>query len=112
VTLAQEERIKAREAELERMRSRARFGGQSGREQRSREVAAERSQRRCREFEARAASVDPMRDPELADPRAVLSREELAAVNEQAMRVADEIEGCRGRRSRGCSPRRLRMDVT
>jgi hypothetical protein len=93
VTLAQEERIKAREAELERMRSRARFGGQSGREQRSREVAAERSQRRCREFEARAASVDPMRDPELADPRAVLSREELAAVNEQAMRVADEIDG-------------------
>ena len=93
VTLEQEERIKAREAELERINARAELGRQASRERRSRAVAKERSRQRRASFQERAASVDPMADPELNDPRETLSRDELAAVNEQAMRLADEIDG-------------------
>ena len=93
VTLEQEERIKAREAELERMSARAAMSRQSGRERRTRAVAGERSKQRRSEFEERAASVDPMADPELEDPRVELTREQLATVNEEAMRLADEVDG-------------------
>jgi len=93
VTLEQEERIKSREAELERISARAAMSRQSGRERRTRAVAGERSKQRRSEFEERAASVDPMADPELEDPRAELTQEQLATVNEEAMRLADEVDG-------------------
>jgi ssDNA-binding replication factor A large subunit len=93
VTLEQEERIRAREAELERISAQAELGTQEGREQRTREVAAQGSKQRRREFQKRAASVDPMADPERGDPRAELTQEQLAAVNTQSMRLASKLDG-------------------
>ncbi|ELZ32042.1 OB-fold nucleic acid binding domain protein, partial [Halogeometricum pallidum JCM 14848] len=86
-TLEQEERIRAREAELERISAKAELGTQDGREKRTREVAAKRSAERRREFQKRAASVDQWADPGRDDPRAELSQEQLAAVNTQSMRL-------------------------
>jgi ssDNA-binding replication factor A large subunit len=93
VTLEQEERIRAREAELERISAQAELGTQDGREQRTREVAAQGSTQRRREFQKRAASVDPMAGPERDDPRAELTQEQLAAVNTQSMRLAKKLDG-------------------
>ncbi len=93
VTLEQEERIKAREEELERISSQAELGTQEGREKRTREIAARLSVERCVTFQKRAASVDPMADPDRVDPRAELTREQLAAVNKQSMRLADQLDG-------------------
>jgi len=103
VTLAQEERIRAREAELDRMNARAEFGSQAGRERRTREVAADGSRRRRARFKQRAASVNPWAAPERADPRAELSQEQLAAVNRHARRLAEELAGW----SRAAIARRL-----
>jgi hypothetical protein len=63
-TLEQEERIRGREEELERISARATFGTQAGREERSRAVAATRSVERRTAFQKRAASVDVWADPE------------------------------------------------
>jgi ssDNA-binding replication factor A large subunit len=93
VTLEQEERIRARDAELARISAQAELGTQDGREQRTRAVVAERSKQRRQEFQKRAASVDPMADPERDDPRAELSQEQLAAVNKQTMRLAEQLDG-------------------
>ncbi|WP_222914016.1 DNA-binding protein [Natrinema sp. SYSU A 869] len=93
VTLEQEERIRAREAELERISSQAELGTQEGREKRTREITARRSVERRMTFQKRAASVDPMADPDRVDPRAELTREQLAAVNKQSMRLADQLDG-------------------
>ncbi|GAA0682675.1 SOSS complex subunit B family protein [Natronoarchaeum mannanilyticum] len=93
VPLEQEERIRAREAELERISAQAEFGTQDGREQRTRAVVAEGSRKRRREFQKRAASVEPMADPERDDPRAELSQDELATVNAEADRLAEQLDG-------------------
>jgi ssDNA-binding replication factor A large subunit len=93
VTLEQEERIRARESELERISAQAELGTQDGREERTREMAAERSANRRREFQQRRASVDPMAAPDRDDPRALLTQTELAAVNEQAVRLAEKLAG-------------------
>lgn len=93
VTLEQGDRIKAREAELARISAQAELGRQAGRERRTRAVARERSKQRRMSFQERATSVDPMANPDLEDPRVELGRGELAAVNEQAMRLADETDG-------------------
>ncbi|ELZ28973.1 hypothetical protein C474_13764 [Halogeometricum pallidum JCM 14848] len=92
-TLEQEERIRAREAELECISAKAELGTQEGREKRTRDIAAKRSAERRREFQKRAASVDPGADPERDDPRAELSQEQLAAVNTQSMRLAEKLDG-------------------
>jgi ssDNA-binding replication factor A large subunit len=92
-TLEQEERIRAREAELERISAQAELGTQDGREKRTRDVAAKRSAERRAEFQKRAASVNPMADPERGDPRAELTQEQLAAVNKQSMRLAKKLDG-------------------
>ncbi|MDB9281313.1 DNA-binding protein [Halorubrum ezzemoulense] len=81
VTLEQEERIQAREAELERISAQAELGTQEGREQRTREVVSEQCGR------------DEPAPAERTDPREKLTQEELAAVNEQAMRISDEVQG-------------------
>ncbi|WP_117592544.1 DNA-binding protein [Haloprofundus halophilus] len=93
VTLEQEERIRAREAELERISARATFGTQEGREMRTRDVVAQQSAARRVEFQRRAASVNPVFDPDCPDPRVELSREQLAAVNTQAMRLSQKLNG-------------------
>ncbi|TSD08675.1 DNA-binding protein [Haloglomus irregulare] len=93
VTLEQEERIQAREAELERISAQAELGTQDGREQRTRDIAAKRSAERRVEFQKRAASVNPIADPERDDPRAELTQEQLAAVNKQSMRLAEKLDG-------------------
>ncbi|WP_226006629.1 DNA-binding protein [Natrinema salinisoli] len=92
-TLEQEERIRAREAELERIRAQAELGTQEGREKRTRDIAAKRSAERRAEFQKRAASVDPWADPERNDPRAELTQEQLAAVNKQSMRLSGKLDG-------------------
>jgi ssDNA-binding replication factor A large subunit len=81
VTLEQEERIQARESELERISAQAELGTQDGREQRTREVVSEQ----CGRDEPALA--------ERTDPREKLTQEELAEVNEQAMRISDEVKG-------------------
>jgi len=92
-TLEQEERIEAREAELEHISAQAELGTQDGREKRTRDIAAERSAEWRVEFQKRAASVNPMADPERGDPRAELTQEQLAAVNTQSMRLAKKLDG-------------------
>jgi hypothetical protein len=92
-TLEQEERIRAREAELERISARAEMGMQEGREKRTRDIAAKRSAERRVEFQKRAASVDPWADPDRDDPRAELTQEQLAVVNKQSMRLAEKLDG-------------------
>lgn len=92
-TLAQEERIHAREAELAYISAKARLGSQEGRAKRTRDVVSERSATRRDEFDRRAASVDPVFDPDVADPRERLSREELAVVNRESMRLAEKLPG-------------------
>ncbi|MDR5657804.1 DNA-binding protein [Halodesulfurarchaeum sp. HSR-GB] len=102
-TLEQEERIKAREAELERISAQAELGTQEGREKRTRDIAAKQSAKRRTEFQRRRASVDPMADPDRPDPRAELKQEQLAAVNKQSMRLAEKLDGW----SRAAISRRL-----
>ncbi|MCU4974025.1 DNA-binding protein [Halobacteria archaeon AArc-m2/3/4] len=92
-TLEQEERIRAREEELEMISARAAFGRQSGRERRSQRIAEEAVQERHREFQKRAASVDSTLNPDRQDPREQLSPAELGQVNEQAGRLAAETVG-------------------
>ncbi|RLM62815.1 SOSS complex subunit B family protein [Halorubrum sp. Atlit-26R] len=92
-TLEQEERIRAREAELDRISAKAELGTQDGREKRTRDVAAKRSAARRVKFQKRAASVDPQMDPERDDPRVELTQEQLAAVNTQSMRLAEKLDG-------------------
>ena len=81
VTLEQEERIQAREAELERISDQAELGTQEGREERTREVVSELCGR------------DEPKQVERTDPREKLTQDELAAVNTQAMRISDEVNG-------------------
>ncbi len=78
--LAQEERIRAREAELEHISAQAELGMQEGRAERTWEVVVE--QRR----ERRRANREP-------DPREKLSRDELGSVNQEAGRIAERIHG-------------------
>ncbi|ELY49677.1 hypothetical protein [Natronorubrum bangense] len=92
-TLEQEERIRAREAELERISARAEMGMQDGRENRTRDIVAKQSAERRVEFQKRAASVNPWADPDRDDPRAELTQEQLAAVNKQSMRLAEKLDG-------------------
>jgi len=103
VTLEQEERITAREAELDRISAKAELGTQDGRAKRARNWAAARSAKRREAFQKRAASVDALADPERPDPREELTQAELASVNEQTKRLAEKLEGW----SRAAISRRL-----
>jgi ssDNA-binding replication factor A large subunit len=80
-TLEQEERIQARDAELERISAQAELGTQDGREQRTRKVVSEQCGRDEPEAEAQM------------DPRENLAQSELAEVNKQAMRISERVEG-------------------
>jgi len=87
VTLAQEERIQAREAELEHISAQAILGPQDGRAARTRTVVAEtrREQRR------RRSSRPP--EGSRVDPRERLSQSALASVNRQADRLVAARDG-------------------
>ena len=103
LTLAAEERLEARAWEIERTRVRFDRAQDSDREARSRQVAGRVSVERRYEFGKRAASVDPWADPDGVDPREKLSRTELAAVNREASRMAEKLQGW----SRAAISRRL-----
>jgi len=92
-TLQAEEETAAREWEIEGTHRRMDDRQGSDREARTRRVAARGNEERQHEFGKRAASVDPTADPDRADPRTRLSREMLGAVNEEATRLADELDG-------------------
>ena len=90
VTLAQEERIRAREAELEHISAQAEFGTQDGRAKRTRTVVTEqvRQTSRATVKETERRDVDPT-----SDPRERLSQDELATVNQHAQRIAAKVDG-------------------
>ena len=92
-TLQAEEEMAAREWEIERTQRRMDDRQQSDRGARTRRVASDGSAERRYEFGKRAASVDPKVDPDRADPRERLSREMLGTVNEEATRLAGELDG-------------------
>lgn len=93
MTLADEERFRVREREIARTRMRIDDRPDSDREARSRAVASEGSAERRRDFQRRAAAVDKWRDPNTPDPRVIVSQDELATINQEADRMADEIQG-------------------
>jgi hypothetical protein len=80
-TLEQEERIEAREAELEHISAQAELSQQEGRAKRTREVVVKQCGR------------DEPEPVERTDPREKLTQDELAEVNKQAMRISDEVQG-------------------
>ena len=86
LTLAQEERIRAREAELERISAQAELGTQDGRAERTREIIAEQFCRRTR------AEPGSEQDGDSTDPRDDLSQDDLATVNREAHRIAQKVE--------------------
>ncbi|MES3160639.1 MAG: DNA-binding protein [Halorubrum sp.] len=88
--LAQEERIRAREAELERISARAELGTQDGRAKRTREVVTEQFRRMNRVTVAETERRDVEPTP---DPRERLSQDELATVNHHAQRIAEKVNG-------------------
>ncbi len=102
-TLEAQERLEAREWEVERTRTRADRDQESDREVQSRQAMGRESAGWRESFERRAGSVDPWLDPERPDPREELSQEELGAVNEQAMRLDGRLDGW----SRAAISRRL-----
>ncbi|ESP89726.1 single-stranded DNA-binding protein [Candidatus Halobonum tyrrellensis G22] len=91
-TLAQEERIQARNDELEHISTQAELTTQDGRPGRTRDVVTEQSKKQQEEFQKRRAAVDHWADPERDDPRELLSQEQLGEVNSEAMRMDEKIE--------------------
>jgi len=80
LTLEQEERIRAKEAELEHISAQAELTSQDGRARRTREVVVE-DRRELR------------RERRRSDPRERLSQGELASVNREADRIAKRFDG-------------------
>ena len=93
LTLEAEERLEAREWEIERTRSRADARQESSREERTMEVAEAGSRERGRDFWKRAGSVDKWKHPDEPDPRELLRRDELVAVNREAARLERKLRG-------------------
>ncbi|MFC6731783.1 OB-fold nucleic acid binding domain-containing protein [Haladaptatus sp. GCM10025893] len=84
--------MRAREWEIAKTRTRWDDRQESDREARTRRRVSEQSKERNVEFEKRAASVDARLEPGREDPRKGLRREELAAVNQQAMRIHQMVK--------------------
>jgi hypothetical protein len=104
MTLEAQEKWEAREWEKRRTREHRQRSEPTNREAANRAVAAKGSAQRRTRFEERAASVDPSLDPHAPDPREELSREEVAAVNQQAQRIT---EGVRESSTRAAVARQL-----
>jgi len=93
LTLEAEEKLAAREWEIERTHERWDSRQESSREAESRRRAGAGSAKKRREFERRRASVDRWADPERVDAREELTRAELSMVNEQAARLEAQHGG-------------------
>ncbi|ESP86839.1 single-stranded DNA-binding protein [Candidatus Halobonum tyrrellensis] len=91
-TLAQEERIQARNDELEHISTQAELTTQEGRPGRTRDVVTEQSRTQQEEFQERRAAVDHWADPERDDPREMLTQEQLGEVNSEAIRMDTKLE--------------------
>ncbi|WP_277554098.1 OB-fold nucleic acid binding domain-containing protein [Halobaculum limi] len=105
LTLEAQERWEAREAEIARTHERQKVQT-SQRERRTRVTVEHGAVERSRRFRERAASVDPAFEP--GDARAALTREELAAVNQQAARITAKV---RESGTRAAVSRRLAEEV-
>ncbi len=92
-TLEAEERMKAREWEIERTRTRMDRSQTADREARCRVAVVATCRERQRDFAERAGSVDRWRHPDEPDAREQLSREELAQVNQGARRIRKRLGG-------------------
>ncbi len=103
LTLEAEERLEAREWEIERTAERFDRRPDSDREARTRTVVREASVEQRRVFDERAAAVDPWQDPERADAREQVSQSALGWVNEEARRLSGMLPGW----SRAAISRRL-----
>jgi hypothetical protein len=103
LTLAAEERLAARELEIERTAMRWDRRQDSDREARCRKTTAQMSDQRRVKFDERAAAVNQFLDPMMADPREQLSQAELGTVNREAARMAETLDGW----SRAALSRRL-----
>lgn len=99
MTLAAEERMHAREGEIARTLERAESEPTTTRERGARACAAARAEQAREAFQERAAEVNKWAAPDAPDPRETLSKDELAAVNEQAARIAERVERGAGRAS-------------
>ena len=111
MTLEAEEKWAAREAEKARTHER-RATQSSVREQGSR-VSVQRGREQARRaFDERAASVAPSVDPRTSDPRERVSSDELAAINQQAARITEELRetGSRAAVSRQLADRVVQGD--
>ncbi|MDS0243757.1 MULTISPECIES: DNA-binding protein [unclassified Haloferax] len=107
LTLAEEERMEACEWEIEQTKTRWDRRQTSNREKRTATVAEQMSIEATREFKKRAGCVNRWADPDEADPREQLSREELGEVNREAARMQAKLEGW----SRAAISRRLAEKV-
>lgn len=100
LTRIAEERMQAREQEIKRTRQRMDRRANSDREARTRAVAAQGSRQRRQATAKRACSPTAPWDVPGEDPREALSQEQLARVNQEADRVADEVAYSRATVSR------------
>ncbi|WP_049985752.1 DNA-binding protein [Halobellus rufus] len=91
LTLAEEERLEAREWEVERTKVRFDRRQTSDREARTRTIVKKVSTERRRKFGKRAACVDRWADPDDPDPREQVSRDELGEINREAARLAAKL---------------------
>lgn len=92
LTRIAEEKWVAREWEVGRTHARADQRQQSSRERRSRQMAADGSQERRAAFEERATALEHWRALDVEDPRELLTRTELRQVNQEAARLADQLD--------------------
>jgi hypothetical protein len=107
LTLEAEEKLKAREWEIERTNTRFDARQQSSREARTRKAAMRGSRERRKVYQKRAGCVDRWQHPEEPDAREQLSQDELATVNKQSVRLAEKLDGW----SRAAISRRLAQQV-
>ena len=92
-TLEAEERMRAREWEVERTRVRWDRRADSDREVRTRTAIGLAGRETRYEFLERATSVNPWLDPSREDPREELSQVELGVVNQAATRIVERLDG-------------------
>ncbi|KAB1198177.1 MULTISPECIES: DNA-binding protein [Haloferax] len=107
LTLAEEERMAAREWEIEQTRERWDRRQTSGREARTTMAVEQMSIETRREFGKRAGCVNRWADPEEADPREQISLTQLGEVNREAARLQTKLDGW----SRAAISRRLAEEV-
>ncbi|MFC7130582.1 DNA-binding protein [Haloferax chudinovii] len=107
LTLAEEERMEAREWEIEQTKTRWDRRQTSNREERTAMAVEQMSAEATREFKKRAGCVNRWADPDEADPREQLSVEELGEVNREAARLQTKLDGW----SRSAISRRLAEQV-